>query len=228
MVQTTAPSGSAPAPRAAAPKAPAPSRRGLIVSAALAVAVLAGIALNTKVVHIGSDADVRQQAFSPDAYGQGEFPRIQEFVVKRAGPAPEVAAALAADKDQAIAQYGTPSTTGAIISVRVTGVAGEPKAGIYPLTVDGMPEGVAIRVQSGPAINGTDLRDATGDIAFGKFKNQIEYQNAGSGINRAMKTAVLDPIDTAGLTGKTVEVTGAFRLINPKNWLITPVAVTVK
>ncbi|MGT2466735.1 DUF2291 family protein [Mesorhizobium atlanticum] len=29
--------------------------------------------------------------------------------------------------------------------------------------------------RSGPAINGTDLRDATGDIVFGKFKNQIEY-----------------------------------------------------
>ena len=66
------------------------------------------------------------------------------------------------------------------------------------------------------------------DIAFGSFKNQIEYQNAGSGINRAMKKTVLDPLDTSALTGKTVEVTGAFRLINPKNWLITPVRLAVK
>ncbi len=43
-----------------------------------------------------------------------------------------------------------------------------------------------------------------------------------------MKTAVLDGIDTASLTGKTLEVTGAFTLINPKAWRVTPVAVTVQ
>lgn len=221
MVQTTAPTGSA-------PKAPASSRRGLLLGIAATAIVLAGIALDTKIVHIGSEADLRQQAFSPDDYGQKEFPRIQEAVKAKAGDAAEVASAIAADKDAAIAKYGTPASTGAIMMVRVTGTAGEAKAGIYPLTVAGLPEGVNVRVQTGPAINGTDLRDAPGDIAFGGFKNQIEYQNVGSGINRAMKATVLDPIDTANLTGKTVEVTGAFRLINPKNWLITPVEVSVK
>jgi predicted lipoprotein len=83
-------------------------------------------------------------------------------------------------------------------------------------------------VQTGPAINGTDLRDASGTIEFGQFKNQIEYQDAGSGINRAMKKAVLDPIDTKDLSGKTLDIVGAFRLINPKNWRITPVKVTVE
>ncbi|MTH35271.1 DUF2291 family protein [Paracoccus limosus] len=231
MVQSTAPAGAVPkstTPKTPAPKAPAPSRRGLIIALAAVAAVVAGIALDTRVVHIGSEADVRQQAFSPDAYGQKEFPRIAEAIKAKAGAAPELAAAIAADKDAAIAKYGAPSTTGAIMSVRVTGVAGEAKAGIYPLTVAGMPDGVNVRVQTGPAINGTDLRDAPGDIAFGGFKNQIEYQNAGAGINRAMKAAVLDKIDAANLTGKTVEVTGAFRLINPKNWLITPVEVVVK
>ena len=43
-----------------------------------------------------------------------------------------------------------------------------------------------------------------------------------------MKAAVLDGIDTASLTGKSVTVTGAFRLINPKNWMITPVEVAVE
>src|SRR4051794_21077635 len=122
----------------------------------------------------------------------------------------------------------TASSTGAIIPVKLTGTAGEGKSGIYDLAVQGLPPDIKVRVQTGPAINGTDLRDAPGDIAFGSFKNQIEYQNAGSGINRAMKKTVLDPLDTSALTGKTVEVTGAFRLINPKNWLITPVRLAVK
>lgn len=211
-----------------APRAPAASRRGLILSVALGLAVLAAIALDTTVVQVGSEADARQQAFSPDTYGTQEFPRIRDAVIERAVPATDLAAAIAADQDAAIAEYGTPASTGAIMMVTVTGTAGEPRAGVYPLTVEGLPEDLRIRVQTGPAINGTDLRDAPGDIAFGDFKNQIEYQDAGSGINRAMAAEVLAPIDTTALAGKQVTVTGAFRLINPSNWLITPVALEVQ
>ena len=71
-------------------------------------------------------------------------------------------------------------------------------------------------------------RDATGEIQFGAFKNQIEYQNAGAGINNAMKKEVLAAIDPSALTGKTVSVVGAFTLVNPKNWLVTPVELKVQ
>lgn len=211
-----------------APKAPAPSRRGLYAGLGLAALVLAGIALDTTVVRIGSDADVRAQAFSADTYGTAEFPRIQAFLTEKAVDAVTLASEVMADKNTAIEAYGTAASTGAIMPVSLTGIAGEPRSGIYPLTVEGVPDEITIRVQTGPAINGTELRDAPGDIAFGQFKNQIEYQDAGSGINRAMKAAVLDDLDTANLTGKTVEITGAFRMINPKNWLITPATMVVK
>lgn len=216
------------APSTSAPKAPAPSRRGMLMGAAAIVVLAGAIALDTTVVPIGSEADVRVQAFSPDSYGQEQFPRIQAFVKEKAVEAATLAPAVLADKDAAAEQYGVASSTGAIMFVTLTGVAGEARSGVYPLTVDGVPEDITVRVQTGPAINGTDLRDAPGDIAFGDFKNQIEYQDAGSGINRAMKAAVLDGIDTASLTGKSVTVTGAFRLINPKNWMITPVEVAVQ
>ena len=39
---------------------------------------------------------------------------------------------------------------------------------------------------------------------------------------------MLAGIDTASLTGKTVTVTGAFTLVNPKNWLVTPVEIAVQ
>ena len=39
---------------------------------------------------------------------------------------------------------------------------------------------------------------------------------------------VLDGIDTTNLTGKTVEVVGAFTLLNPKIWRVTPVSLTVQ
>ncbi len=210
------------------PKALARPRRGLFISIAVAVLVLGAIALDTTVVKIGSEADVRQQAFSPDDFGTKEFPRILSFVEGKAVDAATLGPAVIADKNAAAKQYGTASSTGAILPVKLTGAVGEGKSGVYDLKVEGVPSDIRVRVQTGPAINGTDLRDVTGDIVFGSFKNQIEFQNAGSGINRAMKAAVLDSIDTASLQGKTIEVTGAFRLINPKNWLITPVKVAVK
>lgn len=211
-----------------APKVRQASHRGSLLALALGVAVIAAMALDTTVVHIGSDNDVRQQAFAPDSYGDKEFPRIQAFIVEKAVDGVAVAAEVLADKAAAAKKYGTMSTTGTIIMVKLVGVAGSAKSGVYDLAVDGMPPEIKVRLQTGPAINGTDLRDAPGDIAFGMFKNQIEYQDAGSAINRAMKKAVLDGIDTASLSGKTLEITGAFRLVNPKNWMITPVEVTVK
>jgi predicted lipoprotein len=214
--------------QARAPKAPAAPRRNLLIAAGVGILVLAAIVLDTKVVKIGSSGDVRQEAFSADEFGQKEFPRIQAFVEQHAVDAATFGPAVLADKKAAAQQYGTASSTGAIIPVKLTAVAGTAKSGVYDLKADGVPADIHVRVQTGPAINGTDLRDAPGDIAFGHFKNQIEYQDAGSGINRAMKKAVLDPLDTANLSGKTIEIVGAFRLINPKNWLITPVKVTLK
>jgi predicted lipoprotein len=85
-----------------------------------------------------------------------------------------------------------------------------------------------VRVQTGPAINGTDLRDAPGTIAFGDFSNQIDYQNAASALNDQLKKQVLSKVDAASLTGKTVSIVGAFQLINPNAWLITPVSLEVK
>jgi predicted lipoprotein len=211
-----------------APKAPAKPRRNLLIAIGLGVAVLAAIGFDTKVVKIGSENDVRQEAFSPDEFGKKAFPRIQAFVERHAVDAATFAQAVLADKKAAAKQYGTASSTGAIIPIKLTAVAGTAKSGVYDLKAEGVPDEIHVRVQTGPAINGTDLRDAPGDIAFGEFKNQIEYQDAGSGINRAMKKAVLDPIDTANLSGKTLDIVGAFRLINPKNWLITPVKVTVR
>ena len=85
-----------------------------------------------------------------------------------------------------------------------------------------------MRVQTGPALNGTDVRDATGTIAFGQFTNQIDYQNAGAALNDEVKKQVLAKIDTAHLTGKTISVIGVFQLVVPNSWLITPVRLDVK
>ncbi len=207
---------------------PAGSKLKIAVGIAAVVIVIGAIAADTKVVRIGSAHDVREQGFQPESYGAQEFPKVQADVEKRAVDAVTLANAVLADKKAAGAKYGVATTTGPVLPVSLTGTFGERKANLNEFKIDGMPDGITIRVQTGPAINGTDLRDATGTIEFGQFTNQIEYQDAGSAINNEMKKATLGSLDPEKLTGKTATVVGVFKLINPKNWLVTPVKVDVK
>lgn len=199
-----------------------------IIAAVAIIILLGAMVLDTKVVIIGSAEDARKVAFSPEEYGRSEFPNIQSAVDHRAVSAATLASAIAKDKAAAEKEYGVPANVGTEFSVKFTGVVGEGKSGIYTVKVDDVPSTLVIRVQTGPAINGTDLRDATGTITFGQFTNQIEYQNAGSALNNEMKKQVLSTIDNTKLTGKTISVVGVFKLINPKGWLVTPVKLSVQ
>jgi predicted lipoprotein len=209
-------------------RAPSRSNRRRLLIAAATLAVVVGIALDTTVVRIGSEQDIGEAGFSPEAFGAETFPLVRESILARAVDAATLSQAVAADKAAAAAEYGVPAGIGAVIPVRFTGVVGEGKSGVYDVAVEGLAGETRIRVQTGPAINGTDLRDATGEIKFGDFKNQIEYQNAGAAINTAMKAEVLEGIDGASLPGRTISVVGAFTLVNPKNWLVTPVEIAVQ
>lgn len=214
-------------PRPAARRAE--PRRGALVAGALGLVLVAAMAYNTRVVRIGSEADVQAGVFSPETFGIETFPAIRDSIRSRAVEAATLSSELAADRTAASAKYGIGggNGTGPVIPVRFTGVVGEGRSGVYRVAVEGVPAETTLRVQTGPAINGTELRDATGEISFGQFRNQIEYQNAGAALNEEMKREVLGGVDASTLTGKTVSVTGVFRLVNPKNWLVTPVEIAV-
>ncbi len=204
-----------------------PALRLAVVSGAVVV-LLAAMALDTRVVKIGSPADIHSDAFSPASYGKSEFPKVQSTIEKRAVDAATLAAALGKDQAAAEKQYGVTADTGSEMPVRFTGKAGKQDSGVYDVAIDGLPDTVHVTVQTGPAIDGTDLRDATGLITFGQFSNQIEYQNAGSALNTEMKKEVLSKVDTGKLTGKTISVIGVFALTDPTTWLVTPVKLDVR
>lgn len=189
--------------------------------------ILVAMAFGTKVVSLTDAAAAGPKVFDPATYGKTEFPKVQEAIAKKAVPAEVLAKALAADPAAAAKQYGVKGGTGPVFPVSLSGTVGAGQSGIYAVTVAGVPSTLIIRVQTGPAINGTDLRDATGTITFGQFTNQIEFQNAASALNTQMKQQVLAPLDTATLTGKKITLVGAFQLINPNGWLITPAKLTV-
>lgn len=205
---------------------PAKSYRWIGIAAV--VALVGAMILDTTVVRIGSEADVQVQKFSPEAYGAEQFPLIKHSVETRAVEAVELSQAAAADKKAAGEKYGVATSVGPVIPVKFTGVFGERKANYNVVAIEGLPAELTVRVQTGPALNGTDLRDATGQIEFGQFKNQIEYQDAGSAINNEVKKVVLGGIDPAALSGKTVSVIGVIKLVNPKSWIVTPVRLDVQ
>lgn len=203
-------------------------QKNWIIAGILVAATLIAIAVDTTVVVVGSRQDIRQQAFSPDVYGRDEFPKIRNFVIKRGIEAATLATELVQDKKATIKQYATISGAFPIFPVKFSGVIGNGKSGIFEVQVKEIPPGLKIRVQTGPAINGTELRDIPGNIKFGAFTNQIEYQDVGAEINKAMSTEILSELDRDALIGEKVSIVGAFKLINPKNWLITPVEFEIQ
>ena len=199
----------------------------LALASGAALAVVAAMALDTRVVRIGSPADVQSEVFSAAAWGRSEFPKVQAAIEARAVEAAVLAAALRQDQVAAGAQYGVAADAGPEMPVRFIGQAGKQESGVYDVSIAGVPDTVHVSVQTGPAINGTDLRDATGLISFGQFKNQIDYQNAGSALNAEMKHAIAKAA-TGDLTGKAVSVVGVFQLTDADDWVVTPVRLEVR
>ena len=206
----------------------AKKRKRLLIAGIFTAAVVGAMAIDTKVIINGSIEDLRQQAFSPDNYAKINYPDIKQYVESNAVDATALLNALREDKKAAGQKYGIGGGVGPVIPVSLEGTVTEGRSGIFKISIPNFPDNQTVRVQTGPALNGTDLRDATGEIKFGKFKNQIEYQDVGAAMNRVMKAEILDDLDRDNLVDKTVAITGVFRLINAKNWLITPVGMDVK
>jgi len=222
MSAPTAPSPAATTRRRLSRKA----KRGITVG--VIAVVLVGMALGTRVVSADDPLAAGVEEFDAETFGAEQFEVVQEGAIDRAVDATVLAAAIAEDAEAAAAQYSVESSGGPVYSVNLTGVVGEGQSGIYEVQVEGLPDDLLVRVQTGPAINGTELRDATGTFEFGQFTNQIAYQNAAAALNDELKLQVLADVDTTGLTGATISLTGAFTLVNPAAWLITPVELEIR
>ncbi|MCQ8277588.1 DUF2291 domain-containing protein [Acetobacteraceae bacterium KSS8] len=206
-----------------------PTLRTVLVAGA-AFVLVAAMALDTKVVRNGAPGAPQPGVFSAASYGETQFPKVRDAIIAKAVDATVLADALKKDPDAAQKQYAVVTDGAAEYCVRFTGIAGkkDDDSGTVPFKIDGIGDTPKISVQTGPAIMGTDLRDATGKIQFGQFSNQIDYQNAGAALNTAMKKAVLAKLGDTDLAGKTVTVVGVFQLSDPGTWTVTPVEMDVK
>jgi predicted lipoprotein len=197
----------------------------------LTVGVIAAIGFSTTYVS-GADvtllekgvrAKVDSAAFADENYQQ----KIVPYILDNSYPLAELDAEIIADPNVAGAKYGKRDGNNAAYSVatKFTAIGGELKGDLLVLEVEGVTTPVFLQV--GPALNGTALRDVTGLVKFTDFENQLAYQDIGTKLNDKVRDTVLSGIDKTTLTGKRMDIIGAFSLFNPKQYIVIPISVKV-
>ena len=204
-----------------------PPIRPWMVISFLTLVVLVLAAFNVKVVSTTEADAAAEGTFQPAEFAEENYDDIAAGVEDDAIPLTELLASLAAG--EAEADFGNTSGASSAFAfpVTFTAVAGTATPPVLPVTVEGIPAGVTVQVQVGPAINGTALRDVSGTISFNEFTNQLEYQNVGTELNNLARDRVLADFDAAAAAGKTIKVTGAYLRVNPNLISVVPVSIEV-
>ncbi len=208
--------------------------RGALI-AALVAAALPGCKIIKTPTAEEKAAAAAKSAFDPNAKVEAIWQsQAIPYFQQRAGELKDVVAAVAAGPDQAGEKYGNPKKQASspwTYAVKFTGkvVAADTQSRAATLDVDADGDGKAdAKVQIGPALRGTALRDTLDFVNFNEFKNQIEWAQFGKAFNEKANTAFLSAIPRDGITGKTVTVVGAFPLPSGSDLpLVTPSELTV-
>ena len=208
--------------------------RGALI-AALVAAALPGCKIIKTPTAEEKAAAAAKDAFDPNAKVEAIWQsQAVPYFEKRAGELKDVVAAVAAGADQAGEKYGNPKKQASspwTYAVKFTGkvVAADTQSRAATLDMDADGDGKAdAKVQIGPALRGTALRDTLDFVNFNEFKNQIEWAQFGKAFNEKANTAFLSAIPRDGITGKTVTVVGAFPLPSGSDLpLVTPSELTV-
>lgn len=200
--------------------------RPWMVLLAIAAAVIIAAAFNVKVVST-DEADTAAADGQLDAatFAAEQYDAITAYVDDEAVDLAELLAELDGGADEADAGNTSGASSAYAFPVTFTAVAGAATPPVLPVTVEGLPADTVVQVQIGPALNGTALRDVSGEISFNQFTNQLEYQNVGTELNNLVRTDVLDGLEIP--EGATIQVTGAFLRVNPKLVSVVPIAVEV-
>ncbi|MBB3561063.1 putative lipoprotein [Rhizobium sp. BK512] len=208
--------------------------RGVLI-AAIVVAALPGCKIIKTPTAEEKAAATAKSAFDPNAKVEAIWQsEVVPYYEKRAGGLKDVVALAASSPDQAGEKYGNPHKQASspwTYAVKFSGkvIAADTASRAATLDVDADGDGKAdAKVQIGPAIRGTALRDTLDFVNFNEFKNQIEWAQFGKSFNEKANSAFLSAVPRDGLVGKTVTVTGAFPLPSGSDLpLVTPSALTV-
>ncbi|WEZ85846.1 DUF2291 family protein (plasmid) [Rhizobium sp. 32-5/1] len=160
--------------------------------------------------------------------------KVIPFLIARAGPFQDVSSLATSDLDAAAAKYGhkekdgtAPWTFAAKVSGTIVKAETKSRAAYLETDVDGDGKG-DVRIQIGPVIKGTAIRDSLDFVNFNEFKNQIQWAEFGKALNTHVIGLTLDKLPRESLEGKKVEALGAYPLPSSgQPALFTPATITI-
>lgn len=200
----------------------------------LALVVAVSIAA-CKILPTGETPGGKKAVFDPDkAVADIWQPKVIPYLPGEAGAFADVAAMAKADPAAAGAKYGNPKkqanspwTYVATLDGKIVAANTESRAATIDVDVNGDGKADA-RVQIGPAIRGTALRDALDFVDFNSFTNQIDYAQFGKAFNSHVNKTVLSQLPRESLEGRTAKVLGAFRASSGHDLpLVTPAEIEI-
>ncbi|OAP36769.1 hypothetical protein AU381_20055 [Sinorhizobium glycinis] len=208
-----------------------PGMRGASV---IVLAVMMGLA-GCKIIKTPTAEESATGGFDPDRMVAEIWEsKVVPYLDKRAGPLSEVASLAASNLEAAGAKYGHKEKQGSApwtFAARLSGtiVKAETKSRSAYVEVDADGDGKAdARVQIGPAIRGTAIRDSLDFVNFNEFKNQIEWAQYGKAFNTHVNGLVLEKLSRDQLVGKKLEAVGAYPVpAKGQLPLFVPVELTV-
>lgn len=224
------------------------SRSGAIAIAFVTAFVVVALLFGFTVVSTEQEAALTVE-FDPAVYVDENWETVQTAIRDQAVPLADVLNAIEPNADGKAStedltpiaeQFGRITTGGAqVYSVSGSGVVSdvdtETSRGSIGIQVDGYDGPSEVRMWVGTRIpsDESSVRDATGFIEFGDFREQTEFGQVAAEINKRI-VGELEAFETDGLEGQTVDFTGAFTIrtfnqpsIDVSEIVIVPVEVTV-
>ena len=155
--------------------------------------------------------------------------KVLPYLEGKAGDFKTVSEAVRANVEAAGVTYGnkekqasSPWTVIVRLEGKIVAANTESRAGSIDVDADG--NGTAdARVQIGPVMRGTALRDSLDFVSFNQFTNQIDFAQFGKAFNIYADKTVLSKLPREALEGRSAKVLGAYTLGSGQDLpLVTP------
>jgi predicted lipoprotein len=171
--------------------------------------------------------------FDADKYVESIWDsKVLPTMEKKANDAAVVLPEIKNNVDEAGKKYGIRSSdTGSAWNFIVKGKAKivsvntESKNGTMDMDLEPYDGNSDFKLQIGPVIKGTSIRDSLDFIKFDDFKNQMVFADLSNAMHKRLNEQILSKMDFKNAGSKEVEFLGAFTILPSGEILVTPVKI---
>jgi predicted lipoprotein len=179
------------------------------------------------------DDGSRAEAFDAAAHVESLWTEDLPPALEQAVDLRDLLPALAADPAAAGERWGRREGSGPFHVIvkgsgRVLDVDASSRTGLATIEID-VPGGVdRVRLQVGPVLRGTSIRDALPTVSFDQFVNQIQYADVANELNARVEQETLASLEREALEGERVRFVGMITLGEERPPTVAPVRLEVE